>query len=233
MTSGEIKAGIVITSILKEFPELYISRKSDQSGAVKYRVESPETSLCEFAITDEEVKITSDSSFGGGEKEREIRNQINSLLKALKIPSETIEMPVAQPAAVSAQTGQAKSTAAPTATPTPVTPSPVAPAHPTPAPEPTASGVKPINIDGVQFLPITGLVPIPSTSYVAQLGQVGESWAVGVFRGRRSIGVEKVSDLEQKRVVGAMQKIIVIPLFSPYAMSRAVDRLIKSAKEKR
>lgn len=232
MTSGEIKAGIVITSVLKKFPELYISREKDSSGAVKYRVESPETSLCEFIITDEEVKITSDSSFGGGEKEREIRSQISSLFSALKIPTDAIEMPVAQPAPVSTQTVQTESTATLAATPTPATPSPVAPAPPAPATEPTPSDVKPINIDGVEFMPVTGLVPIPSTSYVAQLGRVGDSWAVGVFRGRRSIGVEKVFDLEQKRVVGAMQKIIVIPLFSPYAMSRAVDRLIKSAKER-
>lgn len=223
MTSGEIKAGIVISSILREFPELYISREKDSSGAVKYRVESPEASLCEFTISNEEVKIASDSSFGGGEKEGAIRNQIDDLLKKLKIPSEALEMPSAKPMATSTPSEQVSSVA---------TPSPAL-APTAPITEPAGPAIKPIDIDGVQFTPATGMVPIPSTSYVAQLGHIGDSWAVGVFRGRRSIGAEKVSELEQKRVVGAMQKIIVIPLFSPYAMSRAVDRLIRMAKEQR
>ena len=221
MTSGEVKAGIVISSILKEFPELYISREKDSSGAVKYRVESPEASLCEFTISNEDIKIASDSSFGGGEKESAIRNQIESLLNTLKIPSETIELPDPKPVAVSTPFVQAESVAKPSPAPAPTAPTA----------EPAVPATKPLDVDGVQFAPVTGLVPIPSTSYVAQVGKIGDSWAVGVFRGRRNIGIEKVSGLQRNILVGAMQKIIVIPLFSPYAMSRAVDRLIKMAKE--
>lgn len=221
MTSGEIKAGIVISSILKEFPEIYISREKDSGGAAKYRVESPEASLCEFTISNEEIKIASDSSFGGGEKESAIRHQIESLLKTLKIPSEALEMPAAKAVAFSTPSMQATSVAAP----------PPAPAPTVPTAESDAPGTKPLDINGVQFMPITGLVPIPSTSYVAQIGKIGDSWGVGVFRGRRSIGIERVSELEKNLVVGAMQKIIVIPLFSPYAMSRAVDRLMKMTRE--
>ncbi|MEM2110225.1 MAG: hypothetical protein QW327_07080 [Candidatus Odinarchaeota archaeon] len=228
---GEIKAGIVVTALLEYFEEIFVSRRVTKEGGVIYQVEGPLGSLCGFRVEGDKVIFTPDSKFG--DKEKEIKEIIAKRAGVIEYaPPPVMEKPIREEPPVPVEEMVTRRERAPepeiSETSRPIIPSTLGIAE---GLDTAPGGVLEFE-DGV-FEILTEQQPIPSTSYMVSLGKYKSEWAVAVTRGKKVIGVEKLSALDTNVIIGAIQKIIVIPLFSPYAVSRAVGRLLEEVKSKK
>ncbi len=227
---GEIKAGIVLTAILEFFEEIFVSRKVTKDGAVIYQVEGPLGSLCSFKVEEDKVIFTQDSKFGG--RENEIKELIAKRAGLIEYaPPPLIEKTFKEEPAIPVESVIRKREIELELVLTET--KPIIPSTPGIAEglDTAPGGV--LDYEGTPFQILTEQQPIPSTSYTVSLGKYKNEWAVAVTRGKKVIGVERLSTLDTNVIIGAIQKIIVIPLFSPYAVSRAVGRLLEEVKSKK
>jgi len=78
---GYDKFGVLVTSILQEYPEIMIRKKSD--GEFQYIVEAPEGAVCELKIEENKLVISSNSTFGGENKKIKIQQKFINLSKKI------------------------------------------------------------------------------------------------------------------------------------------------------
>ncbi len=227
---GEIKAGIILTVILEYFKEIFVSRKTTKEGVIVYQVEEPSGPLCSFRVEGDKVTFTPESKFGG--KEKEIKELILKRTGLVEYaPPPLTEKPVKEEPVIPVESVIKKREIEPEI---PEFESrPIIPSTPGIAEGLDTIPGRVLDFEGEPFQILTEQQPIPSTSYMVSLGKYKNDWAVAVTRGRKIIGVEKLSALDTNVIIGAIQKIIVIPLFSPYAVSRAVGRLLEEVKARK
>ncbi|MHA1409836.1 MAG: hypothetical protein ACTSQY_05965 [Candidatus Odinarchaeia archaeon] len=221
---GEIKAGIVITSLLKFFSELFVSRMKTREGEIKYQVDGPEGTLCKFRVVGDKVIFLPESTFGG--KEDDVKNLIEKRVSNVQFTPAIVEKPIATKEISEPAPVENSSTVEPTEVSRPVIPN-----APGLIDNIDRTEIKTIECEGRTYELKTTQVPIPSTSYMVALGTAQNNWVVVVTRGRKVIGVERIPSLDPNVINGAIQKIIVIPLFSPYAVSRSVQKLINQVNQ--
>ncbi len=85
-----------------------------------------------------------------------------------------------------------------------------------------------------EYQPVTGLHLLPRTSYLIELGKIGERWALRVFRGKTEIGTTPLTtDLNQNEIFNAVQSNITwMPMFSPQEVFGTIGRLVQEARSK-
>ncbi|MFX1475839.1 MAG: hypothetical protein ACFFCO_10250 [Promethearchaeota archaeon] len=85
-----------------------------------------------------------------------------------------------------------------------------------------------------EYQAITGLHLLPRTSYLVELGKIGDRWALRVFRGKTEIGTTPLTtDLNQNEIFNAIQTNITwMPMFSPQDMFSTISRLVQEARSK-
>ncbi|WEU40147.1 MAG: hypothetical protein OdinLCB4_006660 [Candidatus Odinarchaeum yellowstonii] len=227
---GEIKAGITLTAILELFDEIFVGRKVTKEGLVIYQVEGPSEPICAFRVEGDKIVFTPESKFGG--KEKEIKELIEKRVGLIEYaPQPLIEKPVKEQLFIPVEDAIKREEIEPELSSKET--KPIIPSTPGIAECVDTVPGSILDFEGSPFQILTEQQPIPSTSYMVSLGKYKNEWAVAVTRGRKVIGVEKISALETNVIIGAIQKIIVIPLFSPYAVSRAVGRLLEEVKSKK
>lgn len=225
---GEIKAGIVLTALLEHFSEIFVSRYCSREGEVKYQVEGSLGPLCAFRVEGDKVIFSPESSFGN--KEKEVKELIARRVGRVEYTPRQLEVQEAEEELKPLNEPVFSRGAHVSEPPEPVVS--VIPSTPGIADGLDAAPGTVLDVEGVDFQMATNQQPIPSTSYMASLGKFQNNWAVAITRGKKVIGVEKIPSLDSNIIIGAIQKIIVIPLFSPYAVSRAVGRLLEEVKAK-
>ena len=84
------------------------------------------------------------------------------------------------------------------------------------------------------YQPVTGVHLLPRTSYLIELGKIGDQWALRVFRGKTEIGTTPLTtDLNQNEIFNAIQTNITwMPMFSPQDMFSTISRLVQEARAK-
>jgi hypothetical protein len=78
---GVNKFGVLVTSILQEFPEIRISKSSKDEN--EYVVESPDGPVCQLKIDSDKLVISSNSTFGDDDKKIKIQQKFIHLSKKL------------------------------------------------------------------------------------------------------------------------------------------------------
>jgi len=84
-----------------------------------------------------------------------------------------------------------------------------------------------------QYQAITQRYVLPLTSYLVELGRIGDRWAVRVFRGNTEVGIAPLtSDLNHNEIFNAIQNNVSMPMFSPERMFGTIARLVQEARSK-
>jgi hypothetical protein len=82
-----------------------------------------------------------------------------------------------------------------------------------------------------EYQPITQKYILPMTSYLVELGRVGEQWAVRIFRGPTEIGTTRLTtDLNHNEIFNAIQNSVSMPMFSPERMFGSIGRMVQEAR---
>lgn len=79
---GSIKTGILITSVMKEYPELYVNCRSAKESE-EYELEAPDGTVCKFRVDGSKLIISPESTFGGEEKKIRIQKIFVEVAKNL------------------------------------------------------------------------------------------------------------------------------------------------------
>jgi hypothetical protein len=90
------------------------------------------------------------------------------------------------------------------------------------------------------FMPLTGELGVPGTSYRIQLGLINEKWASRLLKGRNVIDsyVYKDEDTEsgfpnQNLIVGWVLRTVAIPNINPHQVMKTTQALVKQAIQKK
>ncbi|MFX1300293.1 MAG: hypothetical protein ACFFAL_05930 [Promethearchaeota archaeon] len=82
-----------------------------------------------------------------------------------------------------------------------------------------------------EYQPITQKYLLPMTSYLVELGRVGDQWAVRIFRGPTEIGTTRLTtDLNHNEIFNAVQNNVSMPMFSPERMFGTIGRMVQEAR---
>ncbi len=84
---GSIKTGILITSVMKEYPELHVNCRSAKDNE-EYELETPDGIICKFRVDGSKLVISPESTFGGEEKKMKIQKIFVEVAK--KLPTQLI-----------------------------------------------------------------------------------------------------------------------------------------------
>ncbi|MHA1238039.1 MAG: hypothetical protein ACTSSJ_02115 [Candidatus Odinarchaeia archaeon] len=225
MNIGEIKAGIVINAILKVTPEIYVYRKKE-GDFVLYEIKRDEEPVCSFKVEGDRIIFVTKPQLG--DKTNEIRESISKAIEFLSARFKPVEEKV-EPVEEIKIAEEPEEVAEPVPS-APISRGTVIPSAPGLTDSVSLESGGEVEFEGEKITLITSTVPIPSTSYVAGIGKSNGKFYIAVLRGKKVIGIEPISSLESNYIIGAIQKIIIIPLFSPYAISKAVTRLINQVK---
>ncbi len=69
------------------------------------------------------------------------------------------------------------------------------------------------------------------TSYLVELGRMGDRWAVKIFRGPTEIGTTPLTtDLNHNEIFNAIQNTVSMPMFSPERMFGTIGRMVQEAR---
>jgi hypothetical protein len=69
------------------------------------------------------------------------------------------------------------------------------------------------------------------TSYLVELGRMGDRWAVKVFRGPTEISTTPLTtDLNHNEIFNAIQNNVSMPMFSPERMFGTIGRMVQEAR---
>jgi hypothetical protein len=84
-----------------------------------------------------------------------------------------------------------------------------------------------------EYQVVTQRYVLPLTSYLVELGRIGERWAVRIFRGTTEVGTAPLtSDLNHNEIFNAIQNNVSMPMFSPERMFGTIARLVQEARAK-
>ncbi len=84
-----------------------------------------------------------------------------------------------------------------------------------------------------EYQPVTQRYILPLTSYLVELGKIGDRWAVRIFRGRTEIGITPLTtDLNHNEIFNAIQNNVSMPMFSPERMFGTIGRMVQEARIK-
>ena len=84
-----------------------------------------------------------------------------------------------------------------------------------------------------EYHPITQKYILPMTSYLVELGRMGERWAVKVFRGPTEVSTTPLTtDLNHNEIFNAIQNNVSMPMFSPERMFGTIGRMVQEARIK-
>jgi len=90
------------------------------------------------------------------------------------------------------------------------------------------------------FIPLTGQLGIPGTSYRLQLGLINEKWAVRLLRGKDVLDSYVFKDEDssggfpnQNLIVGYVLRTVAIPNINPHQVMKTTQALVKQAISKR
>ncbi|MHA1265794.1 MAG: zinc ribbon domain-containing protein [Candidatus Helarchaeota archaeon] len=80
------------------------------------------------------------------------------------------------------------------------------------------------------FVPYSSPLGIPGSSYSAQLGKVGEQWALRLVKGREVLEQGLFDELNGNKIIAFIIQNLAIPMINPYQISQSVKALIKQAE---
>ncbi|KKL73923.1 hypothetical protein LCGC14_2070040 [marine sediment metagenome] len=90
------------------------------------------------------------------------------------------------------------------------------------------------------FMPLTGQLGIPGTSYRLQLGLINEKWAVRLLRGKDVLDSYVFKDEDssggfpnQNLIVGYVLRTVAIPNINPHQVMKTTQALVKQAMQKK
>jgi hypothetical protein len=84
-----------------------------------------------------------------------------------------------------------------------------------------------------EYQAVTQRYVLPLTSYLVELGRIGDRWAVRVFRGNTEVGTAPLmSDLNHNEIFNAIQNNVSMPMFSPERLFGTIARLVQEARSK-
>ena len=90
------------------------------------------------------------------------------------------------------------------------------------------------------FIPLTGQLGIPGTSYRLQLGLINEKWAVRLLKGKDVLDSYVFKDEDssggfpnQNLIVGYVLRTVAIPNINPHQIMKTTQALVKQAVKKR
>ncbi len=82
-----------------------------------------------------------------------------------------------------------------------------------------------------EYNAITQKYILPMTSYLVELGRMGDQWAVKVFRGPTEISTTPLTtDLNHNEIFNAIQNNVSMPMFSPERMFGTIGRMVQEAR---
>ena len=82
-----------------------------------------------------------------------------------------------------------------------------------------------------EYQPITQKYLLPLTSYLVELGRIGDRWAIRIFRGKTEIATTPLmTDLNHNEIFNAIQNNVSMPQFSPERMFGAIGRMVQEAR---
>ena len=82
-----------------------------------------------------------------------------------------------------------------------------------------------------EYQPITQKYLLPLTSYLVELGRIGDCWAIRIFRGKTEIATTPLmTDLNHNEIFNAIQNNVSMPQFSPERMFGAIGRMVQEAR---
>jgi RNA polymerase subunit RPABC4/transcription elongation factor Spt4 len=80
------------------------------------------------------------------------------------------------------------------------------------------------------FVPYSSPMPIPGSSYSAQVGKVQERWALRLVKGREVLDTGYFNELNGNQIIAYIIQSLAIPMINPYQISQSVKALIKQAE---
>ena len=82
-----------------------------------------------------------------------------------------------------------------------------------------------------EYQSVTQKYLLPMTSYLVELGRMGDRWAVKIFRGPTEIGTTPLTtDLNHNEIFNAIQNNVSMPMFSPERMFGTIGRMVQEAR---
>ncbi len=82
-----------------------------------------------------------------------------------------------------------------------------------------------------EYQAVTQKYLLPMTSYLVELGRMGDRWAVKIFRGPTEIGTTPLTtDLNHNEIFNAIQNNVSMPMFSPERMFGTIGRMVQEAR---
>ncbi len=81
-----------------------------------------------------------------------------------------------------------------------------------------------------KFVPYSSPMPIPGSSYSAQVGKVDERWALRLVKGKEVLDMGLFEDLNGNKMIAYIISTVAIPMINPYQISQSVKALIKQAE---
>ncbi|KKK67370.1 hypothetical protein LCGC14_2954760 [marine sediment metagenome] len=90
------------------------------------------------------------------------------------------------------------------------------------------------------FMPLSGQLGIPGTSYRLQLGLINEKWAVRLLRGKDVLNSYVFKDEDssggfpnQNLIVGYVLRTVAIPNINPHQVMKTTQALVKQAMQRK
>ncbi|MHA1368411.1 MAG: hypothetical protein ACTSWN_11945 [Promethearchaeota archaeon] len=81
-----------------------------------------------------------------------------------------------------------------------------------------------------KFIPLTSQLGVAGTSYMIQLGKVGNQFAARIIRGKDIISSLTIDELNGNVIVGFVMRETAIPNLNPYQIMKTVQFLTREAK---
>lgn len=82
-----------------------------------------------------------------------------------------------------------------------------------------------------EYQPVTQQYLLPMTSYLVELGRMGDRWAIKIYRGKTEIGTTPLTtDLNHNEIFNAIQNNVSMPMFSPERMFGTIGRMVQEAR---
>jgi hypothetical protein len=80
------------------------------------------------------------------------------------------------------------------------------------------------------FVPYSSPMPIPGSSYSAQVGKQQDKWALRLVKGRDVLDTGIFNELNGNQIIAFIIQSLAIPMINPYQISQSVKALIKQAE---
>jgi len=84
--------------------------------------------------------------------------------------------------------------------------------------------------ENANFVPYSSPMPIPGSSYSAQVGKVEDKWALRLVKGRDVLDTGYFEELNGNQIIAYIIQTLAIPMINPYQISQSVKALITQAE---